>query len=573
MSENPTTPTAHRARSVRRRLTVYSLVSAALMLIISAVSLTGINHQRQQTERLNAVINPVDDANQQLMQNLLGAQSGLRAYGLIAPRHPGAEAELYRQAFEDRVQAPRDRLDTLDERLGDRNLTDDSGQRTRLLTLQGRQRVAVDGWLDFAGAYLDSQERTELQVLGGQRLFVAVTTANAELQRAVDAERVALQASIREGASRTSEAVIVATVGVLLLVLMAAWRTTVSLTTPLLRLRDTVRRQRLGDRDAWARTDVGAAEVRDLAGDVNALTYAHLRLVDQQATSLALQRAGATIARRTQDAPDPRTALLLYAVGVGRALGADQVVCATLDRQGNFSNGLLWAPAGPRTGAEVPPRWRSEVLRFAAWLWRAEREIVVEDLRDGVPGLPEAFPDVDELFGPTPAARGGLLLVPIGNGDRAMGVIAVRTDRLARAWTDVEVSFARQSAAEVARVIIKAEVDHDRAEYVRQLEQLDRSKDDFLSTVSHELRTPLTSIQGYLEMLEDGDAGDLTPRQLDMLAVIDRNASRLKTLIEDLLVLNRMQTSPGPAGSGDRLSVADLVRQTVEELRPLAAGR
>ena len=40
-------------------------------------------------------------------------------------------------------------------------------------------------------------------------------------------------------------------------------------------------------------------------------------------------------------------------------------------------------------------------------------------------------------------------------------------------------------------------------------------------------------------MLQDGDAGELTAGQRSMLGVIDRNNTRLRGLIEDLLVLNR----------------------------------
>ena len=75
---------------------------------------------------------------------------------------------------------------------------------------------------------------------------------------------------------------------------------------------------------------------------------------------------------------------------------------------------------------------------------------------------------------------------------------------------------------------------------VDQLRVLDRSKTDFLSTVSHELRTPLTSITGYVELLRFGDAGAVSAEQGRMLDVIDRSASRLRALIEDLLTLSRM---------------------------------
>ena len=46
-----------------------------------------------------------------------------------------------------------------------------------------------------------------------------------------------------------------------------------------------------------------------------------------------------------------------------------------------------------------------------------------------------------------------------------------------------------------------------------RLRDLDRAKNDFVSTISHELRTPITSIVGYTEMLQDGVAGAVSPDQ------------------------------------------------------------
>src|SRR5437660_1348277 len=55
----------------------------------------------------------------------------------------------------------------------------------------------------------------------------------------------------------------------------------------------------------------------------------------------------------------------------------------------------------------------------------------------------------------------------------------------------------------------------------RRLRDLDRMKDDFVASVSHELRTPLTSIRGYLELVLDGEAGDLTDEQRQFLSIVD----------------------------------------------------
>jgi signal transduction histidine kinase len=72
----------------------------------------------------------------------------------------------------------------------------------------------------------------------------------------------------------------------------------------------------------------------------------------------------------------------------------------------------------------------------------------------------------------------------------------------------------------------------------QQLRDLDKLKDEFVSSVSHELRTPLTSITGYVELLRE-DEDDLTKR--DYLQIIERNAARLIDLVSDILFAARLQ--------------------------------
>ncbi|HET8603068.1 MAG TPA: ATP-binding protein [Marmoricola sp.] len=75
---------------------------------------------------------------------------------------------------------------------------------------------------------------------------------------------------------------------------------------------------------------------------------------------------------------------------------------------------------------------------------------------------------------------------------------------------------------------------------VSRLREVDEVKDAFVSTVSHELRTPITNIIGYVELLEDGVYGDPTGDQLSALQRVAQNSERLLALIEDLLVLSRL---------------------------------
>jgi signal transduction histidine kinase len=105
---------------------------------------------------------------------------------------------------------------------------------------------------------------------------------------------------------------------------------------------------------------------------------------------------------------------------------------------------------------------------------------------------------------------------------------------------------------------------------VTQLRQLDRAKDEFVSTVSHELRTPLTSISGYIELFEDGFADELTSQQRGMLGVVKRNVGRLRNLIEDLLTLSRVE-SDAFRTSFDLLDVSHLTSDVAHDVAEIAA--
>ena len=97
-------------------------------------------------------------------------------------------------------------------------------------------------------------------------------------------------------------------------------------------------------------------------------------------------------------------------------------------------------------------------------------------------------------------------------------------------------------------------------ESMQRLQELDRAKDAFISTVSHELRTPLTSIVGYLEMITEGGPGPVPEASPRASTIIERNAVRLRDLVEDLLTLSaydaaQVQLDRRPTNLGDSSGV------------------
>jgi len=75
----------------------------------------------------------------------------------------------------------------------------------------------------------------------------------------------------------------------------------------------------------------------------------------------------------------------------------------------------------------------------------------------------------------------------------------------------------------------------------RQLESLDRLKDDFMSSVTHELRTPLTSIRAFAELMRDDPEMDTAQRQ-QFLGLVVAEAERLSRLVNQVLDMAKIES-------------------------------
>ncbi len=116
-----------------------------------------------------------------------------------------------------------------------------------------------------------------------------------------------------------------------------------------------------------------------------------------------------------------------------------------------------------------------------------------------------------------------------------------------------EVSFARIREAIATDNVSTLLVLHD----ITQLKQLEELRREFVANVSHELRTPITIIKGYTETLIEDNAALAVDQRVRFLKKIEKNTKRLHLLVEDLLLLSRLESRP------------DQIKPSVESLRQL----
>jgi PAS domain S-box-containing protein len=130
-------------------------------------------------------------------------------------------------------------------------------------------------------------------------------------------------------------------------------------------------------------------------------------------------------------------------------------------------------------------------------------------------------------------------------------------------WLFRDVSAQAQAEGEWEQLIATQRRENDR------LIELDMVKAAFLAEISHELRTPLTSILSFTELLDDGLGKDDVREQAEFLEIIRRNADRLLRLVDDLLLLDRIETGAMPIEWGT-VDLPSLVASSVVSFSPAA---
>ena len=234
-----------------------------------------------------------------------------------------------------------------------------------------------------------------------------------------------------------------------------------------------------------------------------------------------------------------------------QGFGATGMWIETFDEMGG--DGILYAGDGSRL--TMPPALMQLAERAAHRCWSTQKaEVVSADRPTSELDSAERSLVLDFLgdIGVSSA-----LFAPLGAGTECLGNMVLTRDAGRPDWTQVEMAAALDLGHDLGRAILNARTFEREHELVQELRALDIYKSQLIATVSHELKNPLTSIVGHLEMLEQ--VPELDPLALSSLAAMDRASGRLSRVINDLLLLSRVDdpTTPVVAVPVDLHAVLD----------------
>lgn len=524
----PAVPVADRlhrlVRSLMWMVWVLALVGPMIMIAQHSVS-----------ERIAFRYAPAIDEAHRASSQMYAAQSDLRLY------HRTEDPEVVAD-FPQRREASLRHL----ERLRDRA----PGEGARELAVRADE--AARAWWDDADRTADLVREgrpSDLAAPGAH--FTEFTDATSELLSGLEDRRRWLR-DVRQA--------IVAASVLLGLAAMAAVtvygrrrqrRATESIVAPIQALDQVVARQRAGEEDARADEGRGPTEVRTLAAELNSMLDQTREFEREQVHLTTMQSVTLRAGQRLRETSVVAVAVEAIVRDIAEAVRCDLCVLRYRAPSGEEVTRFHTDPAGPYAALGD-----DEVVR----------------LLPATPPEPSAHRTV---VNPSAMPLGGprsMMIVPIRLGRERLGSIVVADEKGPHPWRGADTSALELIAGKVARTLFERVAYEAERENVRQLRELDRQKDAFVSTVSHELRTPLTSISGYAEMLAHGAAGELTPEQLRLVEVIDRNTHRLQGIIEDILLLSTIEANDARAAHHE-VDMAAVAQDVGENLLPVAGRK
>ncbi|MFH1380518.1 MAG: GAF domain-containing protein [bacterium] len=162
--------------------------------------------------------------------------------------------------------------------------------------------------------------------------------------------------------------------------------------------------------------------------------------------------------------------------------------------------------------------------------------------------------------------QGSLMVIPLKVENEIIGILRVGSKQENYFSADHQ-RLADLIADQSAIIIENAKLYQRIRDAVRELEQLNKMKNEFIAVISHELRTPITTISGFVNILLKEDAGHINAKQKRFLEITDQSVRRLMELLNDILDISRIETGRIYINFVSA-SIQDLLKQVVRHFEP-----
>ena len=197
----------------------------------------------------------------------------------------------------------------------------------------------------------------------------------------------------------------------------------------------------------------------------------------------------------------------------------------------------------------------------AGWVFRRGQPLIIQDVRVDQ----RHFKVVDRV---TKHVTHSLVAVPLMVRGEVVGVLEALNKKDNAHYTEEDLTILETLAALAAQAIQNVSIQRKVRATAIELAELERLKTDFIAIASHELRTPLGLILGHATFLREL-ASEEYAEQLDMII---RNATKLKTIVENLSDVDNIQNGAARLRN-QQVSLTKIIDDVIDTFQDDAKSR